>query len=76
MPWRAGRLLDLSRGDMQITGVSLLAGIAVASGAAHLLGIADRESKPRVYALMVVLLIVAAIAAVAGGAAWTQARIA
>jgi len=76
LPWNIGRSFDLSRSEVQVTGVSLLAGIAVAWGAAHLLGIADRENNPRFYTLMVVLLIVASIAAVAGGVAWTQARIA
>jgi len=76
VPWREGRLLALSRAELQMVGVPLIIGIAVTWGALHLFALADRAENPRLYATIRAALIVASIAAVIGGSSWTQARIA
>lgn len=76
VPWRAGRMLALSRAELQMIGVPLLVGCAVLWGALHLFALADREMNPRIYATIRATLIIASIAAVIGGITWTQARIA
>lgn len=76
VPWHEERMLALNRAELQIIGVSLVVGIATAWGALHIFAIADRDSNPRIYATIRVVLIVAAIAAMIGGISWTQARIA
>lgn len=76
VPWKAGRLLTLSRAELQMLGVPLLVGLAVLWGALHLFALADREKNPRVYATIRIIVIIVSIAAVIGGIAWTQARIA
>ena len=76
VPWRTGRMLALSRAELQMIGVPLLAGCAVLWVALHLFALADREMHPGVYATIRATLIIASIAAVIGGIMWTQARIA
>lgn len=76
VPWHEGRMLALSRAELQIIGVPLLVGVAAAWGALHIFAIADRQDKPKTYAAIRALLILASLAAVFGGAFWTLARIA
>lgn len=75
VPWREGRLLSLDRMELQATGAPLLLGLAVAWGAAHILGIADRKNNPRIYAMTCVLLLIACITATINGISWTQAKL-
>lgn len=76
VPWREGRMLALNRIELQVIGVPLVVGIAVAWGALHIFSIADRANNPRIYATIRAALLIASIAAVVGGIAWTQARFA
>lgn len=76
VPWRDGRMFALDRNEMQVIGVPLVVGIAVAWGALHIFAIADRTANPRVYRLVQILLVLASIAAVVGGSFWAQARVA
>ena len=75
IPWHQGRLLALNAAEVQLIVVPLLVGSAANWGALHLLAIADRSERPRLYAALRVALIALALAAVAGGSAWTLARI-
>lgn len=75
VPWRAGRMLSLSTAELQVIGVSLLAGSAVAWAALHLFSLADRAQNPRIYCAIRVLVLGISIAAVVGGVFWTQTRI-
>ena len=74
-PWQQGRMLTLSGAELQLIIVPLAVGVAAAWGALHLLAIADRRERPRLYQTLRALLIIATIAAVLGGSAWTLARI-
>lgn len=76
VPWHEGRMLALNRIELQVIGVPLVVGLAVAWGALHIFAIADRASRPGVYAVIRALLAIASIAAMIGGISWTQARIA
>ena len=76
VPWHEGRMLALSRAEVQLIGVPLLVGGAALWGALHILAIADRRDLPAVYATLRALALLLALAAVAGGSAWTLARIA
>lgn len=74
-PWQQGRMLALNGAELQLISVPLAVGVAAAWGALHILAIADRDERPMLYQTLRALLIVAAIAAVFGGSAWTLARI-
>jgi len=74
-PWQQGRMLALNGAELQLIGVPLLVGVAAARGALHILAIADRKERPRLYQTIRALLVIAAIAAVLGGGSWTLARI-
>ncbi len=76
VPWREGRMLALNRIELQVIGVPLVIGIAVAWGALHIFAIADRTKNPKSYATIRAVLVIASIAAIVGGISWTQARIA
>lgn len=76
VPWREGRMFALNTIEMQVIGVPLLVGLAVGWGALHILAVADRESSPRLYSTLRVVLAIVAIAAVFSGMSWSQARIA
>lgn len=76
VPWREGRMLQLNAVELQVVGIPLLVGLAVTWGALHIFAIADREANPKLYAAIRAALLIAAVAAAIGGAAWTQARIA
>lgn len=76
VPWHEGRLLALDRLELQLIGVPLLLGLAVAWGALHLFAMADQDKSQKVYAMTRALLAIASIAALIGGIFWTQARIA
>ncbi|MEI7611738.1 MAG: hypothetical protein WCK63_02450 [Betaproteobacteria bacterium] len=75
VPWRDGRLLSLNVTEMQVIGVSLLAGSAVTWGALHLFSLADRSDNPRVYATVRAGLIVLSIAAIISGIIWSQTHV-
>lgn len=72
IPWDAGRMAALSRGELQMIIVPLLAGSAGAWGALHLLAIADRADHPKIYATLRALLIAVVIAATISGAIWSR----
>ena len=76
IPWQQGRMLAISGAELQLIIVPLAVGVAAAWGALHVVAIADRRERPGLYQTLRALLIVAAIAAVLGGGAWTLARIA
>lgn len=76
VPVQQGRLTALSGVELQLIGVSLLAGLVVAWGALHLFSLADRETNPRVYTLMRIAMPIAALAAVGVGASWSLAHVA
>jgi hypothetical protein len=76
VPWREGRLLSLSAVELQVLGISLVAGLVVAWGALHILAIADQAHRPRLYQTLRVALLVAAVLAINGGMSWTTARVA
>jgi len=76
VPWREGRMLALNWIELQVIGVPLLLGLAVAWGALHIFSISDRGVNPKTYATIRVMLVAASIAAMIGGISWTQARIA
>ena len=68
-------MLALNRYELQVIGVPLVVGVAVAWGALHLFAIADRETSPRIYAIVRIVLILISLAAVAGGASWVNAQV-
>ena len=76
VPWRDGRMLSLERLELQLLGVSLIAGCAVGWGALHLMALASPKKNPRQRVLSGVVLIVACVAALIAGIQWTLARIA
>ena len=76
VPWRQGRMLALDRFELQVIGAPLVIGLAVAWAALHMFALADREARPRAYALTKMLLVMASLAAFAGGISWTLARLA
>lgn len=76
VPWREGRMLALNGTESQVIGIPLILGIAVVWGALHLFAISDRATNPRVYLAIRLVLLVLALAAMFGGKAWTEARIA
>ena len=75
IPWHQGRLLALNAAELQLIFVPLLVGCAANWGALHLLAIADRSERPRLYAALRVAVLVVALGAIAGGSAWTLTRI-
>lgn len=75
VPWREGRLLSLNSVEWQLLAIPLLIGSAVSWGALHILAIADRDSRPRLYLLLCVALLIVSGLAVLGGMAWTAERI-
>lgn len=74
VPWNEGRLFELTRVEAQLIVVPLLLGSAVAWGALHILAIADRDARPRLYQALAVLFLVALLGAAASGMAWSQAQ--
>ena len=62
--------------ELQVIGIPLLIGLAVAWGALHIFAISDRHANPRVYLAIRLALLIVSLAAVMGGMAWTEARIA
>lgn len=75
VPWRENRMLALTRTELQVVGIPLAIGLAVAWGALHILAISDRRENPKVYAAIRWVVTFVAIAAMLGGKAWTEARI-
>lgn len=76
VPWREARPLALNGTELQVIGIPLLIGLAVAWGALHIFAISDRHANPRVYLAIRLALLIVSLAAVMGGMAWTEARIA
>ena len=76
VPWQQGRMLDLDRSDLQVIGVPLVLGLAVAWGALHIFALADRKTNPWTYAVIRAALILASVGAAVAGTLWSQARIA
>jgi hypothetical protein len=76
VPWRENRMLSLQNVELQVLGISLICGLAVAWGVLHLLALADRATSPRLYRSLRVALVIASALAVCGGMSWASARIA
>ena len=76
VPWRAGRLLALNATEIQVLGASLVLGLATAWGTLHVLAQADRASRPKNYAMIRIVLIIAWLAAGIGGMTWTLGKVA
>ncbi|MBP8214469.1 MAG: hypothetical protein KAX66_03310 [Propionivibrio sp.] len=74
VPWRDGRMLALERGEMQVIGVALVLGIATLWGASRIFAAADQKENPRLYAVILIVLIIAAVAALISGVSWTLAQ--
>lgn len=75
VPWRESRMWSLNGVELQVIGIPLIAGLAVAWGALHILAMADRSSSPRLYHTLCVTLLVASVLAVYSAMSWTAARI-
>ncbi len=75
VPWHNGRMLSMSAAELQVTGIPLLLGLATAWGALHIFALADRSVQPKKYAMTRIVLIIAWLAATAGGVLWTLGRI-
>lgn len=76
VPWREDRLLALSSNEMQVLGVSLVAGIAVIWGAQHILALVDAQEHARLFKGLRVLLLIACLLAAINGSLWTTAHLA
>jgi len=75
VPWREGRMLALNSVELQVLGIPLIVGLAVAWGALHILAIADRAGSPRLYRALGLALLLALMLAVSAGVSWTTARV-
>ncbi len=75
VPWRDGRMFSMNAAELQVIGLSLLLGLVTAWGALHIFALADRISRPKNYAMIRFLLIIAWLAASIGGMFWTFGRI-
>ena len=75
VPWRAGRLLSLNGAEWQILAASLLLGLFSAWGTLHILAMAERSGHPRRYAFIRAVWALACMGAMAGGVAWSLARL-
>lgn len=75
VPWHEGRMLALTLTELQVIGIPLVVGFAVAWGALHIFAISDRAANPKIFATIRWAVFLIAIAAVVGGKAWTEARI-
>lgn len=73
VPWRESRILSLNHVELQVIGIPLIAGVAVAWGAVHLLAVAEGSSS--VYRASRIVLVLASLLAICGGSAWSTARI-
>ena len=47
VPWREGRMLALTKTELQVVGIPLVIGFAVAWGALHIFAISDRRRDRR-----------------------------
>ena len=76
VPWQENRMLSLNSVEWQVLGIPLVVGLAVAWGALHILAIADRTTRPRLYLATCVALLIISVMAIFGGMSWTAERIA
>ena len=74
VPWRDGRMLALERGEMQVIGVALILGIATLWGASRIFAAAVQKENPKLYTVILIVLIIAAVAALISGVSWTLAQ--
>lgn len=75
VPWHEERMLKLSVAELQLIGVPLVVGSAVAWAALHIFAIADRKNNPKTYATIRAVLITVSIGSVISGTYWAQVRI-
>lgn len=75
IPLREGRLFAMSSEEMQLVGISFAAGFAVAWGALHIAGLADKAASPRAFGVLRAAYGIALVAAIAVGASWSMARV-
>ena len=75
VPWHQGRMFSLNASELQVTGVSLLLGLATAWGALHIFALADRAARPKNYAITCVLLVITWLAACISGILWTLGKV-
>ena len=74
VPWRDGRMLALERGEMQVIGVALVLGIATLWGASRIFAAADQKENPKLYTVILIVLIIAAVAALISCVSWKLAQ--
>jgi hypothetical protein len=67
-------MLSLNAVELQVLGIPLIAGLAVAWGALHILAIADRRQPPPVPLPLRGALLIASLLATYGGMSWTDKR--
>lgn len=75
IPLRDGRVFAMSGQEMQLVGISFVAGLLVAWGALHIAGLADREAHPRAFGVLRAAYGIALVAVIAVGASWSMARV-
>lgn len=73
VPWRESRILSLNSVEVQVIGIPLIAGVAVAWGALHLLAVTEGGS--RLYRVSRIVLLLASVLAIHWGGAWSAARV-
>ena len=73
VPWRENRILSLNQVELQLIGIPLIAGVAVAWGALHLLAVAEGGS--RLYRASRIVLLLVSLLAICGGGMWSMERI-
>lgn len=74
VPWRENRMLSLNSVEWQVLGIPLIVGLAVAWGALHILALADRATRPKLYFATCVVLLIVSLLAIFGGMSWTAER--
>lgn len=75
VPVQQGRLTAMTGTELQLIVIPLLAGMGVVWGSIHLFSLADRETSPRLYAAIRVIVLLGAVAAAGVGASWSLARV-
>ena len=76
VPWHEGRLLALSREELQAIGVPIVTAATVLWGSLHIFALIDRKANPRVYLAERVFVLLTGLGAAFAGCSWSLARIA
>jgi hypothetical protein len=75
IPLRDGRVFAMNAAEMQVIGVSLVAGLLVGWGALHLLSLSDKEAAPRAFTVIRLVYGAVIAAATIAGAVWSTGRV-